>query len=82
MTHAKRLTPQQIAERFGALKREHDAKEKRRKLARERSAFRQDAAVFLESQDTPVISSGLGEGLKSLGRLRGPSGRFIGVKTR
>lgn len=80
INHTRRLTPQEIAERFGAQRREHDAAEKRRTTSREKSQRRFEAALFLAEQSTPEISGSMADGLRNLGRLRGPQGRFIGVK--
>lgn len=77
--NGRRLSPQEIAERFGAQRREHDAQQKRRLDYKARRQTQEEAARFLANQDSPTISTGF-DALRDLRGMRDPKGKFMGVK--
>lgn len=79
--NGRRLSPQEIAERFGAQKREHEAGEKRRRDYRNRKLSLASAREYLKTQGNETVSGSMSEGLKALSGMRCPQGRFIGVKS-
>jgi len=80
--NGRRLTAQEIAERFGAMKREHEKGLERSAHNRRRREQRNEARDFLSSQESVSVGSNVGDSIRDadLGSMRdAKTGRFMGV---
>ena len=81
--NGRRLSPQEIAERFGSMKRDHERRVERSKRHRAHKAQERDTREYLESQVTPTVGPSIGDTLRdkyrSGYRVRNNRGHFIGL---
>jgi len=81
--NGRRLSPQEIAENFAAMKRDHEQRVERSRRNRARKAQEKDTREYLAKQSTPSVGPSIGEQLRDKYRegyrVRNNRGHFIGL---
>lgn len=81
--NGRRLTPQEIAERFGRMKRDHEKRLTRSRRAQERRQQRESTEEYLGSQAAVSVGTSIGDTLRQEYRrgmrLRNAKGHFVGL---